>query len=682
MRFIADSLDEAGEETIHLQMEYALIKRIDELQKSIETDTTLADNNKVKYLRGIEYLVRGYQDHYRKKDFPPTLAPMLVNAYMEATLLDRNNESLQPVIEKYTYGVGTILVECFRFPENKGVAPSRMVLTRKYLALHPDQVLPRLRTNPDMPMADSLLKIAAHRDPRTFYNYAAANDRLGARIRAQQDPFISTLAKMARSKSGMLYFPFIDMVLSGKMSFEDIDKVKDDGLNYYRLMVKTRINYAGRLLARDTPLEMRALTSMMAKKAKDVFISQINGLHTATDPVRFKCLEPLTAQELYYLAVLGEDEIYTSSYTRGVFPKMFQRMAVPRADSLIMTVNGDYFRKFIKMAAAYNTLDFVLKSMTPESSTSLMKAFMIGLEKTTTVDNVEDAVDVADSYSSIFEKNKELASFMMNEARWNYERCQKAGDKNGQVVYRLESTLFESADTSRKTNLSAELGIPPVYSVAYNTLTDDTGRVVQQLFFYGDDDKDGQNSFANFMAMFRGKPEWAIAENPDWVSIKSTRGKPVWIFANKPLLGDDDPDAAAQAKLAKYLESKNISPSIFIHRGHSYHVKYSLAQIQPTARIVILGSCGGYNNMNEVLTISPDAHIISSKQVGTKTVNEPILQAINNDLRSGKNVDWIPMWRELSKEFKGDSKELFDDYVPPYKNLGVIFIKAYRKAVE
>lgn len=184
--------------------------------------------------------------------------------------------------------------------------------------------------------------------------------------------------------------------------------------------------------------------------------------------------------------------------------------------------------------------------------------------------------------------------------------------------------------------------------------------------------------------MFRGKSDWSISENPDWVSIKSTKGKPVWIFANRPLYGENDPDEAAKDKLGAYLESKKLSPSIFIHRGHSYHVKSSLARIQSTARIVVLGSCGGYNNLNEVLTISPDAHIISSKQTGTKTVNEPILQAINTNLRNGKNIEWLPMWRELSAAFKGDAKakELFDDYVPPYKNLGAIFIKAYRKAIE
>ena len=335
------------------------------------------------------------------------------------------------------------------------------------------------------------------------------------------------------------------------------------------------------------------------------------------------------------------------------------------------------------MAAAYNTLDTLLKSMPSESATSLMRAFMIGLEKSTNSDNAEDAVDVADSYSSIVEKNASLAQFMLDEANWNYQRCQKKADKTGQVVYRLEKTLFESADSSQKVNLSDELGIPPVYSVDYKSLEDDSGRVVQQVFFYGDEDRDGQTSYANFLGMFRGKPEWSITDNnPNWIWIKSTKGKPVWIFANKPpLMAKTTPMPKPRKSWVNTWPKKGLTPTIFIHRGHSYHVKYSLQQIQPSARIVILGSCGGYNNLNEVLNISEDAHIISSKQVGTKTVNEPILLAMNTALRNGKNIDWIPMWRELSKQFTGEKREFFEDYIPPYKNLGAIFIKAFRKAM-
>ena len=670
--------------TINGQIEYAVIDQVDELQQKIEFDSSLQHAGKVKYILGLEALLKGYNNNVLKKDFPPSIASELVSAYEKGMVLDRKNQSIEPLIKESSYPVAKILVECFGFPENIGVKPSRPLLIEKYLALHPDEILTVLPYHLDLPSADSFLIVAAHNDLKKFYNYAAVSDKLGGRIRSIQDPFVHTIAKMAISKSGQLYFPFLDLLLHNKITIEEIDKVKEDDLAYYRLLVKTRIDFAGRMMApqRDTPMEMLALKSMMEKKAKDVFVREINGLHTQENPaIRFKCLEPLTAQELYYLCVVSEDEIYTSSYL-GVFKRIFERMKNPRGDSLIMSVNADYFRKFIKMSAAYNTLDTLLKSMPAENATSLMKAFMIGLEKTTKINNVEDAVDVADSYSSIFEKNKSLADFMLDEANWNYDRCVNTRDKNGMVVYRLEKTLFESADTTLKVNLSKELGIPPIYSIDYNKLKNDSGRVIQQVFFYGDEDKDGQNSYANFKSLFAGKPEWRMTENADWLTIKSVKGKPVWIFANRPLYGPNDPDDAAQKKLNAYLESQNLKPTIFIHRGHSYHVKYSLAQIQPSARIVILGSCGGYNNLNEVLTISSDAHIISSKQVGTKTVNEPILKAMNATLLAGRNIEWLPMWKELSKEFKGEAKEKFDDYIPPYKNLGAIFIKAYRKAMN
>lgn len=680
-----DSISLSADETINGKIYYALVTRVDQLQQQIESDSNFTSQVKVKYIRSLESMLTGYNNNARKKDFPITLAPELEAAFEEAMQLDIKGESIEPVIRAHSYGVGKILVECFTFPENKGVKPSRILLVEKYLGVHPTEILTVLQRNPDLPSADSLIKIAARNNPHKFYDYAAVSDRLGARIRSIQDPFVHTISKMANSRSGQLYFPFIDLLVNGKISFEEIDKVKEDDLAYYRLLVKTRIDYAGRMMVpqRDTPMEMQSLTRMMANKAKQTFVREINGLHDKPDAVRFKVLDPLSPQELYYLCVVSEDEIYTSSYL-GVFKRIFERMKNPRGDSLIMSVNADYFRKFIKMAAAYNTLDTLLKSMPGDNATTLMKAFISRIEATTTLDNVEDAVDVADSYSSIFEKNRSLADFMRQEAALNYRRCADVNDKNGMVVYRLEKALFESADTAIKIDLSKELGIPPIYTVDYKSLVDDSGRVIQQVFFYGDEDKDGQNSYTNFKALFTSRADWTMTENSDWLTIKSNRGKPVWIFANKPLYGEKDPDEEACKKLNAYLESKKLRPTIFIHRGHSYHVNSSLSKLQPSARIVILGSCGGYNNLNEVLTISRDAHIISSKQVGTKTVNEPILKAINATLTSGRNIEWLPMWKDLGRQFAGDAnaKDKFEDYIPPYKNLGAIFIKAYRRQFD
>jgi hypothetical protein len=672
---------------INLQVTDALIRQVDDVQQQIELDSTLNTNNKKRYLRGLADVLQRFDQAVQSKEIPVAQAPGCIDAFIRSMQLDRKGESIEPVIDSCPYETGKIVVECFSYPnENKGVKNARVLLTKRFYETHPSLIFNYLTTHPGVPFEDSLIILAGHHDIGRLYDFAAAGNDLGWRIRNSKDSLLRMVSKLAASRSGRLYFPFLDNLVRGRITMEDIDKVKDDDLAYYRLLVKTRLDYAARVLPplRDTPLEMNALTDMLEKKGKQVFVSEINALHTVENPaIRFRILDPLTPQELYYLVVLSEDEIYTSSYL-GVYDRIFQRMKAPYGDSLLMQVHGDYFRKFIKMAAAYNKLEHFLGTMDKQNAGTVMKSFVIHLENA----GEEEAVDVADSYSSIVEKSPALAKFILDEVKWNYEKNVAANDKKGIIIYRLLETLFESADTTKKVDVAAELGIPPIYTVDRASLTDDSGRVIQQVFFYGDKDKDGQNSYADFMRIFQPRPkmrpEWKITENPQWTTISSIRGKPVIIYANKPLLGEDDPDAKAQRALNDYLYDHHLKPTIVIHRGHSYHVKYTIQQMPASARIVVLGSCGGYNNLSEVLKISEDAHIISSKQVGTKAVNEPILQAMNNALVAGRNIEWLPMWRQLETSFRKDpaAREKFDDYIPPYKNLGAIFIKAYRKAME
>ena len=680
-----DAIQVSKDENINLQIADVMIRQVDLLQQKIETDSSLNGQMKIKNLRSLETMIRGYNNNYRKKDFPPSMAPVLFDAFVKAMQYDRINISIEPVIAENIYGIGKILVECFLLPsENPGIKKSRQLLIRKYSEIHPDEIFTILSANPDLPFTDSLIVIGGKRNIRKLYDYASGNSILAGRIRKSKDSLIMTVGKIASSKSGQLYLPFLDNLINHRITIADINRVKDDNLLYYKLLVQTRMDYASRMLPPklDTALETEALTTMLQNKGKDVFVREINALHDKPASIRFKILDALTPAELYYLVVLSEDEIYTSSYL-GVYDRIFQRMTVPRGDSLIIQMHGDYFRKFIKMAAAYNKLDYFLATMDKDNAATIMKAFIIGLERA----NEEDAVDVADSYSSIFDKNPPLAAFVLNEVKWNYKRNLLGNDKRGKVIYHLLEALFESADTSQlqALDLSTKLGIPPVYTVNYDSLKDDSGRVIQQVFFYGDEDKDGQNSYQDFLRLFLNKSEWKVTLNPtkEWITIQSLKGKPVLIFANRPLYGEDDPDDKAQHHLDDYLYDNKLQPSIYIHRGHSYHVRYTLKQLQPSAKIVILGSCGGYNNLSEVLSISPDAHIISSKQVGTKSVNEPILQAINADLLEGNNIDWLPIWKALTERFKKDpvARERFDDYIPPYKNLGVIFIKAYRNSM-
>jgi len=410
---------------------------------------------------------------------------------------------------------------------------------------------------------------------------------------------------------------------------------------------------------------------MIKRKAEEIFINEINALHDEPEAIRFKIVEPLGAAELYYIIVTGEDVIYTSSYT-GVYSRMMGRMQKRGGDALLMDVRFDRFKKFIRMAAAYNKLDLFLSSMPTENAQLLVKGFVRGLEKNL---NLEDAVDVADSYGSI--SNTAIRNLVKVEIENNLEQQQSLGNGRGIAIYDILKLLFMSASDSSQL-LSQKYGIPPVYTLPLTNLSDSAGRIVQQVFFYGD--KDGKESFANFMSMFRGKKEWKIVQEENWVEIMSLVGRPVWIFANLPLDNSmgDDPDAKAQALLIGYLRAQGLQPTIVIHRGHSYHLKYTVNQLPASAKIIVLGSCGSFQNLNTVLNICPEAHIVSSKEVGTKLVNEPVLRMINESVRLGQGVDWISIWHQLEKQFNtGIAKERFDNYIPPHKNLGALFIKAF-----
>ena len=158
-------------------------------------------------------------------------------------------------------------------------------------------------------------------------------------------------------------------------------------------------------------------------------------------------------------------------------------------------------------------------------------------------------VDVADSYASILEHLKPLADQMLVQTGLNLKRNQSAGNRRGEVIYRILQTLFRSADSTQKIDLTRELGIPPVYQVPYQRLVNDSGQVLIQVFFYGD--VDGKNIFNGFLRMFNN-PNWKLDDsNPQWVVIRSMKGKPVHIYANRPLPEETGEDDQAQAALTE-----------------------------------------------------------------------------------------------------------------------------------
>ena len=673
------------DDDINYLVTQALVRKTDAIQYLIETDSILDHRLKVNYLAGLENVLKFARTNFRSVSelkVNPVHLPLIIRSYEEVMNLDRQSLSIQPVIGQLPYDAGQAIINAGIFSKNPGYSDARNQLVLKYCALYPAKTFATLANNPGVPFADSLVKIVARKFPKQLYDYSQASNKLGQQIRQiNDDIFIQTVVRMSRSKDGQQYFCFLDNIMNGKLSFEEIDAAKGDSLRYYKLLVRTRMDYAARLLDKDTAFEYETLTRRLEQKARENFVNIINGLHDERNPdIRFRSILPLSAEELYYLAVSSDGSIYTSSFVKGVYPLMMKKKN-NRGDSLLLSLNFDRYRKFIKMCAGFNTLDNFLATFPPRRSPDdesdaekLMKAFVGRLEQG---DGTEDGVDVADSYASIVESMKPLAAEMLKNIQQNYKRNEAAAHKRGMVIYNILNKLFLSADSTQKIDLTSELGIPPVYEVPFQALANDSGRVIVQLFIYGD--RDGMGVFPGLVNMF-SNANWKIdGSSKQWVAIHSAKGKPVSLYMNRPLPEENNEDAEAQKALCSFLDKNGIVPTVTINRGHSYNAPYTIEQMSTASKIVFMGSCGGYRMIHDILEKAPDAHIIGTKQIADAPVNNPFLRLIMEKLRTGSNIDWIPFWTELGKMA---TDPIFADYVPPHKNLGALFIKAYKKAME
>ena len=674
---------------INLVITDVMIRKIKLLQDWVEgNDKIVTNNQKIKYLGYIETLLKKFRYACRTKEFNPVYAPQLVQAFEKIIAADIDSISMAPVINSAAYPVAKILIEVFT--DNSGLAESKKMMYLKYCALYPGKILQTIEPFLNEPFADSLIANSSKYNPTAIYNLAqATNSKLGKAILRNNMPLVKAIVDLTKTPKALLYFPFLDDILKGKKTIDGIKKYTGetetdyDSVGYFKLLVQTEIEYFKRITspAKDTPIAMfgtNGLREVLKSKALQHFITPINELHDLSNiNLRMKATDSLSAVDLYYMMVMGENDIYTSSFKHS-YARFLQRLGKdPRTDSLLLNVHFDYFKKFIKMTANFNKLDNFLGYMPAGSSETLMRGFIANLDNT---GNLEDAIDVADSYSSI--ADKKLQSTILNYVIANENSCIQKGNARGKTIYGLLKTIFLSADPANKIDLTSTLGIPSIYEIENKDLRDDSGRIIQQVYWYGD--KDGKTFFPSFINSFSPK-DWNIASNDEWYEITSKKGN-VWIYANRPLDNDANLDDSAQIHLNDFLAESDMHPTVVVHRGHSYWLPRTIRRMAGDAKIVVLGSCGGFKNLNDIIEVNPDAHIISTKEIGAGDINRPILNYLNQTFESGQKLVWKNMWASLTKQFAAEAntsiRESWDNYIPPYKNLGAIFLKGYNNMAQ
>lgn len=536
------------------------------------------------------------------------------------------------------------------------------VLMSGMMDKYPDMnFIKKLKTFKVETAADIVVAKSAPKNPKVILNYATSTAVERDIIRRNKDPYVKAIVVIADScTSPLKAIFFIDQYLKRTMTLSDINKITQNEDSYFsNLVVLRQLNFTG---------DLRKSFDKEFVHVASRYVNSMNELHESADAVRFKSVDKLSATELYYVIVFGSDDLYTSSFL-GCFNRLLARMKPKTGDVFLNDVGNDKFRTFIRLCANYNTLSTFLSSMKTDDKNTLMRSFVKGLDHTTEQD-LEGATDVANSFGSI--QDSLLMSNIQEEIRINRVEDSSSKNMRGFRIYDILYTMLTASNDS----ITKKYGVPPITVMPYTQLINDSGIVYQQVFFFGDEDGKGVfNSYVNGFS----PSEWKVKRDEKWVTISSIKGKPVVIFANKPL--DMPDDEMAQNALQEYLDSMSIRPTVIIHRGHSYHLSSTLEHLNYRHKVVILGACGAYQNLASVLNASEDAQIVSTKQIGTGVINGAIIRAFNQRLLEGKDIDWIEMWAQLSRQFNsGEYKDRFNDYVPPYKNLGALFLKAYRKS--
>ncbi|MDW8274519.1 MAG: hypothetical protein RMJ53_09855 [Chitinophagales bacterium] len=531
---------------------------------------------------------------------------------------------------------------------------------------HPSEVLAYSYLFDDKDYALAILEEAVVRSPVFAKKYFLENHPVFKTIKKSNHPAVQTILAIDKKfgKSSNAY-TLLDAIQDKILTVESAHEVGKDQYSYLIHMLNIR--------KKKEPLAEQSLEAELEVNALK-FVRVVNDLHNDPDHIRFAIVDTFDASTLYTLMVYSEEEIFTSTFN-GLFARLLARLDSLNGYQFLQKMGENRFRTFIKMAASYGKLSQFLSTMPQELQRQLMIKFASNLEQDD--NDIEQAVEVADAFGSI--SDTALLMLLRNTIKDEYARTEKQNLKRGKIIYGLLTNLFAGSEIFNDkwmNEVAAKYQLPQLDKVNFEILFRRNRHNIWQIYFY--DDEDGDASFRTFIQTFKD-PNWIIHDNPHYVKITSKSGSLITIYANKP-----KSEYTGQPLIEKLLDSLKQEPDIMVHRGHSYYAYKTIEKIHHNTAIFILGSCGGYNSLKSIFERSPNVSVVASKQIGTMFVNNPLIKLIAEDIRNFRDINWPNIWTALEKSVKNNPKayERFLDYIPPHKNLGALFIRAYNSLME
>ncbi|MBM3226113.1 MAG: hypothetical protein FJZ47_20285 [Candidatus Tectomicrobia bacterium] len=546
-------------------------------------------------------------------------------------------------------------------------------LLRQAIYLSPQAAARALSRDLTSTRRQELFVAAVLTDPRWIAGLSlsaqASDQALLATLEHVKAPPIQTLRQVIQSnypeetKARMAVFVWD--IAQGQLTLEEAAHLSSHTHTYLHALVSRKLaDQHGVAAAIETALQEETLT----------LIELLNSLFDRPDAVRFQAVAGLAARELYMLITYGDAEIFTSSY-RGLFERLLARMRQEglTGDQLLAQVRELHLRVFMKSAAVFNTLQAFLATVpAPVARWTLLTQCVSDLARPQ--DLPAQAMLAAELLAAPLDTQS--LHLLRDTLKVEYARAAQEQHRPAMVIYGLLIAQLVQRQEAGLTD-TALLAMAAPYRSALPDRTriplerlfaDGTG--VQWHFFYNDDD--GQQSFHSFVAQYQRSSAWQIEQHGTFIRIVSQPpGRRIEIYAN--LFTED---IQGPSDIEDVFRARRLSPGVIVHRGHSPYVERTLAKVPATTALVFLGNCGGFTLLDAVLSKAPDTHLITTKGIGSITVNDPLLKALNDSLLRGTDLSWSSFWKQITPQLVRNPR--FADYVPPDKNAGIIFLRAYR----
>jgi hypothetical protein len=464
--------------------------------------------------------------------------------------------------------------------------------------------------------------------------------------------------------------PFSMAIQQNRITVEDVKKLTMVPQDYYHAFAQETI----RLYTDKDPEVNNFLKEPIAelnvKFGNYYFIKEINDLHESPDNVRFKVLESLSALDLYFILLAGNYDLvqdgssalYTSSFLY-VYKRFLKQNEKEGLNKFFDDIGYYQFDTFLSNVSDYGLVGDLANNLNEEKFAGFLGTYLESLPNKQLADNemILDAMTMAEILYEVRSHTN-----LKNSVVARIEKIEKQAKTQEYFLYqRMYSVMKDILEDKFK--FESDMS----YDVLQINRLKTKSPIVQACFYY--DDEDAVASFNSSGTTYNAKT-WEKKDQGSYIVYSSKAGNKMKVYMNKP--NTKEGSDSAQNQMLRDIASDGYTVTSFIHRGHSYHLSQSMRKINSSAQFVFLGSCGGYKQVLKVFQLNPDVNIIATRSVGSKQINDPLLERINSNIVNNKDIEWNVLWPEFDKKFQSKlTKDLFSAYIPPNKYIGIKFMR-------